>query len=282
MKRIKLTESDLYKIVRKVIKEDEESEIESQIMNSEEFLRLSDDEMMEWDSTQISWRKAIKECLAELDMKFNTTRYSKLPKSYIPILAFAAFLLGFGIYTNINELKFGALLTLLSTAVLSHVELQEILICAANKRKGKSQSTTQDPGLTMEPNPTMIESMIRKSLKKIIKEESEASFEAVLKKGKSFNDSKRKRFAELCRECIQDIEKTEPGFSRNMRVQEILSGYSLAFLMGAALLGVWPVVILAGAGLISTLGVEIVEKWKRVIKCVKSKRAKLIQIQSTN
>lgn len=119
-------------------------------------------------------------------------------------------------------------------------------------------------------------------VKDILKEESEASFDMVMKEGESFNESKRKRFAELCKECIREIEMTEPGFSRNMRVQEVLTGYSLVFLMGATLLGVWPVVILAGAGLISTLGVEIVEKWKRVIKCVKSKRAKLIQIQSTN
>lgn len=171
MRKIRLTEADLYKIVKRVLKEDEDTEIESQIETSDEYSELSDTDIQEWNSTQISWRKAIKECLSDLDSKYNTTRYSNLPKKYIAILSFAAFVFGLGMFTNIKELKFMSLITLLGTAVLSHPELQEIIICAVNKRKGGDT-----PSTPIEPMEGLIESAIKKSLRKIIREQENLPF----------------------------------------------------------------------------------------------------------
>ena len=119
-----------------------------------------------------------------------------------------------------------------------------------------------------------------KLLKNLIQEESETSLETIMAKGQSFSQEKREKFKKLCQECIQEIESRKPGFSRDMQVEKVLTGASLLFLAGAALLAFWPVVILAGAGIISTLGVDIIKKWKEVIECVKSKRKELINIQS--
>lgn len=206
MKKIRLTEADLYKIVKKVIKEDEESEIESDIMNSEEYSELSDYEVEEWNSTQITWKKAIKECLKELDEQYNTTRYSSLPNKYLAILAFIAFLFGLGLATDIKELKFMSLISLMATGVLSHVELQEILICASKKRKGVNQSVSQEQGMMTEPSTSMIESVIRKSLRKIIREEEMDS----TGKGKEYTT--RKGFGVNFDLYVTDLKGTTPFY----------------------------------------------------------------------
>jgi hypothetical protein len=186
MRKFKLTESQLSKITKKIIREDEEMEADSIIMDIEQYQNLSDDELNQWESNKISWKKAIRECLKELDEKYNTTRYSSLPKKLISILAFAAFLFALGIILKIKELNLMGTGAIMGTAVLSHPEIQEILICARNKRKGVSSTSTDMNNTTneskMKNTIRLTESELINFIKRVIQEEESTGASFAIKK----------------------------------------------------------------------------------------------------
>jgi hypothetical protein len=75
----------------------------------------------------------------------------------------------------------------------------------------------------------------------------------------------------LIKECIAEFDEENPDFSRDMKVEAVLSGLILLFIFGAILLDFDIAAVLGGGGLVM-LGNEQVKKWKKVIECAKNKK----------
>jgi len=117
----------------------------------------------------------------------------------------------------------------------------------------------------------------------IVKEETESSDNmTVIKKGQEVlnTEEKKKKFIELCKECIAEFDKKERGFSANMQVEQVLMGVSLFFIAGAVFLDFLVVAVPAGIGLIM-LGSEVRQKWMKVIRCARNKRKGITTTDNT-
>ena len=135
----------------------------------------------------------------------------------------------------------------------------------------------------MRKNLRLTENEFMDLISDIVKEETESSSNMmVIKKGQEVlnTEDKKKRFIELCKECLAEFDKKERGFSANMQVEQVLIGASLFFIAGAVFLDFLVVAIPAGLGLIM-LGSEVRQKWMKVIRCARNKRKGVTTMDNT-
>lgn len=117
----------------------------------------------------------------------------------------------------------------------------------------------------------LTESELTNLVSKIINEDSSMMMGKLLNATKGMDESQKDGWIKLIKECIAEFDKENPDFSRDMKVEGVLSGMMLLFILGAILLDFDIAAVLGGAGQVMLVDSQI-KKWKKVIECAKNKK----------
>ena len=115
------------------------------------------------------------------------------------------------------------------------------------------------------------ESELTNLVNKIINEDLSMMKDELLSAAEGMSEAEKGGLVKLIKECIAEFDEENPDFSRDMKVEAVLSGLILLFIFGAILLDFDIAAVLGGGGLVM-LGNEQVKKWKKVIECAKNKK----------
>ena len=117
----------------------------------------------------------------------------------------------------------------------------------------------------------LTESELTNLVGKIINEDSSMMMGKLLSAAKGMDESQKIGWIKLIKECIVEFDEEIPGFSRDMKVEGVLSGMVLLFILGAILLD-FDIAAVLGGGAEVMLANEQIIKWKKVIECAKNKK----------
>lgn len=117
----------------------------------------------------------------------------------------------------------------------------------------------------------LTESELIDLVQKIIKEDSSMMMGKLITASKGMDEAQKTGWIKLIKECIAEFDKENPDFSRDMKVEGVLSGMMLLFILGAILLDFDIATVVGGAGLVM-LADEQIKKWEKVIECAKNKK----------
>jgi hypothetical protein len=117
----------------------------------------------------------------------------------------------------------------------------------------------------------LTESELINLVQKIIKEDSSMMMGKLINAAKGMDEAQKTGWVKLIKECIAEFDEKIPGFSRDMKVEAVLSGMVLLFILGAIILDFDILAILGGVGELM-LADEQIKKWKKVIECAKNKK----------
>jgi len=117
----------------------------------------------------------------------------------------------------------------------------------------------------------LTESELINLVNKIISEDSSMMMGNLLNAAKGMDEAQKTGWIKLIKECIAEFDEDIPGFSRDMKIEAVLSGMMLLFIFGAILLDFDIAAVLGGVGELMLADTQI-KKWKKVIECAKNKK----------
>lgn len=116
------------------------------------------------------------------------------------------------------------------------------------------------------------ESELTNLVNKIINEDLSMMKDELLSAAEGMSEAEKGGWVKLIKECIAEFDEENPDFSRDMKVEAVLSGLMLLFIFGAILLD-FDIATIVGGGALVMLGSEQIKKWKKVIECAKNKKS---------
>jgi hypothetical protein len=122
----------------------------------------------------------------------------------------------------------------------------------------------------------LTESGLTNLVNKIINEDSSMMKDKLLGAAEGMSEAEKGGWVKLIKECIAEFDEENPDFSRDIKVEAVLSGLMLLFILGAILLD-FDIAAVLGVGGLVMLGDEQIKKWKKVIECAKNKKNNTIE-----
>ena len=122
----------------------------------------------------------------------------------------------------------------------------------------------------------LTESGLTNLVNKIINEDSSIMKDKLLSAAEGMSEAEKGGWVKLIKECIAEFDEENPDFSRDIKVEAVLSGLMLLFILGAILLD-FDIAAVLGVGGLVMLGDEQIKKWKKVIECAKNKKNNTIE-----